>query len=798
MVSFFKKAANRFKHHGKGSRWKRVILILLLVILVFAVVVVVFVSPITKYLVEKYDVQYTGREIDIGGAIVNPFTGSINFTDIKIFEDDDDSVFFAADNISLNLSLNKLFSEIYEINKLTLNEPVVKIVQYKREFNFTDLVKKFTSSDDTVQVADTTKEELRFNLLNVRINDGTIIFSEGDIPIDYSLVKVNIESEGIRWDNDSINTQFSFASGKGTGNVKGEFHVNTKSMNYRLASVIENLDLEILAQYLEDLSNYGSFKANLDADVLSIGNFNNADSVIMSGLITVKDFHFGKTPEEDYASFEKLSILMKEVSPMRQRYFIDSLSLIRPYFKYEQYDSLNNIETMFGQDGANIDSVKTDESQFNLVLELADYIKELSNNFFRSDFMIHKFTITEANLRYADYSLSEKFEIALNPFTISADSIDKDNKRVNIYAKSKIEPYGQLNVVLSMDPKDSTYFDLNYHLEKFPATVLNPYLISQTSYPLDRGTIELKGNWNVRNSKIQSKNNMTLLDPRFSQKINNKLTRWIPMKILMLFVKERGNVIDYDIPITGDLKDPKFHLRDVIWDVIKNIFVKPVTTTYGMQVKTVETTIEKSLSINWEMRQADLKSNEERFLKSMVNFLDDNPEAIIEVTPQYYEEKEKEYILFFEAKKKYFAEKNNLKLSENNTIKLDERDSVKIDKMSIKDSLFLAYLDKQINDSLMFTVQEKCARFVGPKIIQTKYNQLKKMREEKFLAEFQEKGLENRVKILPAKSVVPFNGFTYFEIDYEGDFPDKVKKAYQRMNQLNNQPPRDKYKDERT
>ena len=29
--------------------------------------------------------------------------------------------------------------------------------------------------------------------------------------------------------------------------------------------------------------------------------------------------------------------------------------------------------------------------------------------------------------------------------------------------------------------------------------MFNPYLITYTSFPLDRGTIELNGTWNVRN-----------------------------------------------------------------------------------------------------------------------------------------------------------------------------------------------------------------------------------------------------------------------------------------------------------
>lgn len=798
MTLLFRRNKDRQKQQGKHHRWKKILLVTLIVIVVFVGIVILFVSPITKYLVEKYDVEYTGREIQMNRAYVNPFTGYVSFSGFKILEDDMDSVFFYADNIAARLSLSKLLSKTYEINKFTIDKPVVKIIQNKEDFNFSDIITKFTAEEDTVQPADTTREPIHFNLLNIAIKDGNIVFSEGEIPIDYSIIKVNIESEGMRWDKDSMATRFSFSSGKGTGDVKGEMSFNLETMNYRLASVVKNFDLELLAQYMKDLANYGSFKAHLDADIKSEGNFNNADSVIISGLVSVNDFHFGKTSKEDYLSFENLTISMKEVSPIKEKYFIDSLILLRPYFKYERYDSLDNIETMFGKGGSNIENVQANPAQFNLVLELADYIKELSNNFFRSDFLISKFAVRKANFKFVDYSLGEKFEVALNPLTISGDSIDKDNKRVHVYAKSGIEPYGNMNVTISMDPKDSTYFDLNYNLKDFAATALNPYLIANTSYPLDRGTIEINGNWNVRNSKIDSKNHVIILDPRLTQKVNSKLTKWLPMRLVMAFTRERGNVIDYEIPIKGDLKDPKFKLQDIIFDILKNIFVKPVTTAYGVQVKNVETKIEKSLSINWEMRQFDLGAAEDRFLKTMVEFLKDNPEATINVAPLNYEEKEKEYILFFEAKKRYYAMVNNLKYSEKNPKAIEKEDSIKIDKMSVKDAAFVRYLNSQVKDSMVFTVQEKCARIIDPDIVEAKYKQLKKAREERFLAEFKDKGLDKRVKILADKSTVPFNGFSYYKIDYDGDFPESILKAYSKMNRLNNAPPRRKYKDERT
>lgn len=54
------------------------------------------------------------------------------------------------------------------------------------------------------------------------------------------------------------------------------------------------------------------------------------------------------------------------------------------------------------------------------------------------------------------------------------------------------------------------------------------------------------------------------------------------------------------------------------------------------------------MALNWDIRKALLGRTEERFVKSMVEFLEENPEAIIEVTPQYYDQKEKEDILFFD------------------------------------------------------------------------------------------------------------------------------------------------------
>ena len=50
-------------------------------------------------------------------------------------------------------------------------------------------------------------------------------------------------------------------------------------------------------------------------------------------------------------------------------------------------------------------------------------------------------------------------------------------------------------------------------------------------------------------------------------------------------------------------------------DLLENIFVKPATTPYRMEVKNIETEIEKSLTLKWEMRHSSLLPNQEKFIE---------------------------------------------------------------------------------------------------------------------------------------------------------------------------------------
>ncbi|MDO8999644.1 MAG: DUF748 domain-containing protein [Bacteroidota bacterium] len=767
---------------------KKSLIISVGIIIAIAITVILFISPLTKYLVEKYDEKYTGRKITMDRAYVNPYTGYIYFKNLKIYELKSDSVFISIKGVSINIEMLKLLSKTYEISEIQLDQPRGIIIQNKKELNFTDLIEKFSPKNNSTK----SKEPIHFNILNIKINDGEFYYSEKIIPINYSIKNVNIESSGLRWNVDTIVTKFSFLSGMGTGDIKANCTINIKTLDYRLASIVQNFNLNIVEQYLKDLTNYGSFAAILNADMNTKGNFKNTDKISISGALSISDFHFGKNPKEDYASFNKLSLAIKEITPNKYIYTYDSVSLNKPYLKYEKYDNLDNIQTMFGEKGANYDKAKADKTKFNLLIELANYIKIISENFFKSPYKINRLGIYNASLKFNDYSTREKFSVDLSPLYLIADSINKNNPLVNFSLKSGIEPYGSTKIKVSINPKEEKDFDITYNLQNIPLTLFNPYIIPLTSFSVDRGTIELNGKWKVRNGIINSNNHIVIIDPRVKNRVRSKNMKWLPLPAIMFIVREQGNVIDYEIPISGNLKNPKFQLRDVIFDAIENIFIKPPTTQYRLKIKNIEREIENSLMLTWQPGKNSIQPNEAKIIKDIATFLSKNPEANIIVHPNTYETKEKESILFFEAKKKYYISLNN-----KNPSSLSENDLENIERMSVKDSLFIHYLNKHITGTLVFTVQEKCERFIGKDILNEKYNSLIYEREKSFLAYFKDKDIEKQIKIDANQSVIPYNGFSFYKIEYKGQLPESLLNAYEKIKELNNEAPRKKYKNER-
>ncbi len=761
--------------------WKifRIIIITIGLTLFFTIL---FISPIAKFLIEKYDVEIIGRQITLDWVIVNPFSGSIQLNGLSVFENKSDELFLSADELLVDFSLVKLIHGEYEITELNINQLIGNVIKNDSLFNFDDIIDRFKT--DTIESK--AKEPIHFSILNIQIKKSQLIYRDLLTPVHYSIKELSMESPGFHWNEQTIQSTFSFISGESKGNMNGAFTINYDKLDYLLDIKIEDFDLLILEQYLSALTNYGNYSAMLEANLRVTGNFKMAENVSFIGDIALNDFHFGKDIQNDYASFKKLSLSIDELSPLKKVYLFDSVILDTPYFKFERYDYLDNLQYMFADE--KLVEKKVNSEEFNLVITIGNYIRDLSMNFLKSNYRVNKLLIENGNLKFNDYSINEKFSIGIEPLTVEADSVNKKNKVVKIDFKSGIKPFGSSVVSLEINPRDSSDFRLHYAIDHLPISLFNPYFVSYTSYPFDRGTLSLNGNWNVNNGKIVSNNHLLLIDPRISKRIKRNSVSKIPLPIIMAFIKERGNVIDYEIPITGNLNTPSYDFWDVIFDLIGNVFIKPATTPYRIKVRNAESEIENSMSIKWALTVTEINKSEKKFIRHLSHFLKDNPSIKIRIRPMIYTDKENEYLLLYKAKKMFYL--SNKQMTKD---LFSESDSFTVDKINSKDSLFVQYLKSHIHKKKIHTVQEMCSLLISPQVLQSDFSKMNRRRKKVFLEQFQQDEVMNQIEFLNDKSVIPYNGYSYYEIDFKGELPLTLVEAYKHIRNVDDEKPRINY-----
>lgn len=757
-----------------SQKLRRTLLIIAAVVIGFVVLVIVFISPIAKFLIEKYDEKFLGRQITLDWIYLNPFTGYAHINDIVLYEQDKDSVFVKAGSIDVNFAMLKLLGKTYEISSLKLDEAEVTLIQNVNKFNFDDIIQRF--APDTTKLKDTTT--VHFNLLNIKVKDSKFFYHETEIPVNYYITDLDVETPGMRWDKDTIEVDISFKNGPGSGEISADFGINMKTLEYATVARVKKFDMSLINEYVKDLANYGELRAFLDADIQAKGNMNNPVALTTKGYVGLSDFHFGK-PDEDYVSFQRLAINMIHVSPRTYNYVFDTIAIVEPLVKYERYDSLDNISRMFGIKGSNYTEAKakSDAGQFNLIVELVDFLEELGKNFLKSDYRAQRFALYSGDIQFYDYSLREKFGIAASSLNIETNNIDRDNALLKVNVNTPITPHGKLNVDFSINPADFSDFKIVYRLNQIALPDFNPYVVTYTSFPLKNGNLSFNGEWVVRDSMINSMNHLVLVAPMRSKRVRKADAKWLPLPLILGIIREPGNYVDYEIPIKGSLTDPKFKVKDVVLDILRNIFVKPPTSPYRAYVRTQEAEVEKFQVLLWNPLQTELSKQQQNFVDDVGQFLRKNPEANVTIEPAVYVGKEKEHVLFYLAKKKYYLQKTGIKADA-----FTEEDSIAVDKMSVKDDGFLRALDKSIKGSnMMFTVQEKCYRWIDSSAVSAEYARIIDKRMKAVRVPLENAGAGKQVIVKQAKADIPRTGFSYYRISYSVDIPDKLRNALEKL-----------------
>jgi hypothetical protein len=223
--------------------WKRIILYFIAALVGLIILTAIFISPIAKYVIEKYSEPYTGRLINMDYLRINLFTGEVNVKGFRIYEKGRRGIFISVGEINSRVALLRMIYSNFLIKKLTIDRPVVRIAQKGNHFNYDDLVERFLQDDKPPVPGE---QPTPYWVKQFAINDATLVYSNNKPAVSVSLIRTFANISDISWDNPTYHIALSSRLQTG-GDAKVTLDFNSSSMNYFLEGDVQQFNINWMA-----------------------------------------------------------------------------------------------------------------------------------------------------------------------------------------------------------------------------------------------------------------------------------------------------------------------------------------------------------------------------------------------------------------------------------------------------------------------------------------------------------------------------------------------------------------------
>ncbi|MBL7951389.1 MAG: DUF748 domain-containing protein [Flavobacteriales bacterium] len=690
----------------RKKRW----LIALVAFLVTTLLVVALLLPyILKRYIETHSEEWINRKVTIDRIILNPFTFRYGVTGVTCYEPKSEDVFVSWKNISVRSNLWKGFQENnWRFTGLRIESPYFHIVQNGDRFNFSDLLE--LGGDDTTAVD--TSAAVRFSMEDIQLSDGRIDYKSDVLaaPVGINNLKATsniISSESARMD---FGLGFDLNDG---GRMDGGFMLDTDKSLYGIDAHLKAFALPQLLPYLQDFFNCKSLEGAMDLDLNLLDSYADTTSLAVSAGLDLHDVKLTDPNNEKLFSLKKATSRLDTLVAKEQRVDMGEVVLDGADLKFTMLaDGTDNWTRLLKLDTTAVagDSAATQlqASESNVFVMLADYISYLGEQIVASDYTAKKLALNNSAVHFEDNTPAQPFRYAISAINVSANRItSSDQEAGKVTASAVLQETGKLKGDAVFDPKNIRNVTVDLTVDELALNHLDAYGRWYAAHPLEDGLLQFVTKTVVQDGKIDSENHFRVDKLKVGKKVeeHDPEIYVLPLRLAAGLLKDVKGVVELDVPVKGDLKDPEFKVWPIVWQVLKNLIVKAATAPGRLLVRAFEGADETDLErVRFEYLQAAPAKAQEKTLKQLVSALKAKPELSVDLVSIVDAKAEAKEVAVFHAKKAFlFPDKSTI----------DGADSTRIIELSARDTAFTAYVDGRTASMEGKSLHDRCLSLLG-------------------------------------------------------------------------------------
>ncbi len=594
-------------------------------------------------------------DINFKGNINQPenllVSGFLNISDFKS-SDLNSKEFFSLEKLGCYVNEIDMQTMAFTFDSIVMEQPYLYVGMNETDISILNIMRydEYFATDTLAPlVADTTPTEkdagYSYTVKNIKIHKGIVDLDENmgaqTMPYKMSEIEafideINSESQSL---SDAANMTISLVFNEHS-EINADLAAEINNGDFDGKFSIDKMQLHGFTPYLTDYANITSIDGSLDADIKISGNMYDPMTSRLSGFARFNDFYASDQNMWTFTSFEKVNLYMKNIDLAKSDFTFDSITVFKPYLYFEMYDSTNTIFDVMGYEAS--------EDADTLAPSAQNIEPDNEDNY---AYAIHRFRIDKGRLDFIDHTTSEPFAYPLSEIEMTADSITSEATWVNTWSQMLLNNRGLLKAQLGFDPSDPLEFKLEYVITDFLLSDLNIYSRHYMGFPILYGDMYYKSKTSIKKGQLSSENKLIIHNVELGSKTGGLYE--LPLKFALFLLKDRDGVINLDLPVRGDLNDPRVRVGKIIWTTFKNLIIKVAASPVNFLSGLLQVDPKDIKEIEFDYLDTTFTAYRQKQLDLLLELEDKKPGLEIEMVYFNDIEIEKEHIAIAEASKAY-------------------------------------------------------------------------------------------------------------------------------------------------
>lgn len=542
----------------------------LVIVLLFALILVVA-SPIAKYVINNHGEDIVGRKLHADRVIINPYWGGVSINGFECKEANGETNFISFDRLYVQIAYPQLLAKRVNIRAIHLDHFTGQVLKSNDKVNFTDIIERFSKKDSLPEEpADTAKSSWTVKLKDIRINNSTIRYRDMISDKQWKLEDLSLNIPGLYFDNTQTNAgiEFGLPTGGRVGIIAG---MKLQSNRYAVKLNLHDVHTDVVLPLVQDYLNVSGLGALINGSVHVDGSLDAITHILLTGNLAMSGLSLRDSHDDEVAAMDELRLAISKGDVAKNTYILDSLvisGLTANYEAHEGWTTLTRLmktkeETAQAEDSAQ-DTIAPTPKPTKTTKPLV--------------WMAKRVTLTGHDITYHDYTKKHDWEYGIKTLRVDGQNI-ASNGRNAVKVQATLPNDGSItaDVLGGLDLKNqNSRLDLKLkgvHLEDFSALCRN-----YTGYPLEGGILMLDSHMEVEAAQLKGNNRIEIDHPRVGkkEKFSKAPYKNIPVRMGFKVLTSAQDMILLDVPVYGDVTNPKFSFKKVISRALLKVFFGPL------------------------------------------------------------------------------------------------------------------------------------------------------------------------------------------------------------------------------